>query len=398
MPPITTTIDQEDYDKHVKSYRFNRKKHRTLQELTCLATELTGCPLALISIKEDGNIWFKAQHGFLIKTNDEVNSLFHKNLASDDGVLEIEDLSKVLDDSSRQIGTENSVVYYAGASLLSSKKIPIGTISVFDYKNKKLTDRQIISLRTIADLIVKQLLLRKRNLELSETSKLLKENNEMLAQFAHVVSHDMKMPLASMILTVDVIKKKIDEGAKEDSDKYLHFLKDSAFNLSNYIENILSHYESDNLLKDEKDVTDCYTLCENVAEIIALPHEVLYTLPDDNLVITCNTSALSQILLNLVGNSLKYNDKEQIEIKINAVEDDQYYYFQVIDNGVGIPKKKQKDIFKLFTTLGTTDRYGKSGNGIGLSTVHKLVSKMGGKIKVKSKEGEWTKFKFTISK
>lgn len=398
MSTTSKTVSKETYDSHIKSYRLTKKKQRTLQELTCLATELTGCPIAVISIKEEGEIWFKAQHGFLINSNPGINDLFLKNLRHEFEVLEIEDLSTELEENHRLIGAENSIVYYAGAQLLSSKKIPIGTISVFDYKSKKLTNSQIISLRTIADLIVKQLLLRKRNLELSETSKLLKENNELLAQFAHVVSHDMKMPLASMILTVDVLKKKIEEDSKEDSNKYLRYLKESAFNLSNYIENILSHYESDNLLKDEKDVTDSYTLCENVAEIIAMPDEVLYTLPDENLIITCNTAALAQIFLNLVGNSLKYNDKKQVEIKIKAKEDDEFYYFEIIDNGVGIPKAKQKDIFKLFTTLGTVDRYGKTGNGIGLSTVYKLVSKMGGKIKVKSKEGAWTKFKFTISK
>jgi signal transduction histidine kinase len=388
----------DDYDLHLKSYRLTKKKHRTLQELACLATELTGCPIAVITIKEQGEIWFKAQHGILIKSNDAINTLFFKNIEQDSDILEIEDLSKHLSENDCNIGAKNNVAFYAGSSLISAKNIPIGTISVFDYSPRRLSNSQLISLQTISDLIVKQLLLRKRNLELSETSKLLKENNELLAQFAHVVSHDMKMPLSSMILTVDVLKKKITDNDDLEFVKYLDVLKESAFNLSGYIDNILSHYESDNLLKDEKDVTDCYTMCESVAEIIAMADDVLYTLPEENMVITCNTAALLQILLNLVGNSLKYNDKDQVQITIKVKEDDSFYYFQVRDNGVGIPKSKQKEIFKLFTTLGTVDRYGKSGNGIGLSTVYKLVSKMGGKIKVKSKKGEGANFKFSISK
>jgi K+-sensing histidine kinase KdpD len=396
--PVETSSTQT-YNQHIKSYRLTRDKQRTLQELSRLASELTHSPIALVSIKEDNDLWYKAQHGGArIEKNKQLKPLFFKNIESESDFYQISDLSTVLSKEERKVGKKKNLFFYAGITLISSKNIPIGTISVFDFEPRTLTIKETSSLRIIAALIVKQLLLRKRNLELSETTKLLKENNEMLTQFAHVVSHDMKMPLASMILTVDVLRKKFKDGVTEENNKYLDFIKESAFNLSNYVENILSHYESDNLVKDEKNVSDVYTLCENVGEILAMPDDVLYTLPPENLVITCNTAALSQILLNLVGNSLKYNDKDQIKIKIKASEDDQYYYFEVKDNGVGIPKKNKKDIFKLFTTLDTVDRYGKSGNGIGLSTVHKLVTKIGGTISVKSKEGEGTNFKFSILK
>ena len=108
--------------------------------------------------------------------------------------------------------------------------------------------------------------------------------------------------------------------------------------------------------------------------------------------------ALEQILLNLIGNSLKYNDKEKIKIDLDCIEKDGFYHITVADNGMGIPKDKVAHIFDLFVTTGTLDRNGKKGNGIGLSTVKKLVDRLNGEISVSSTLGEGTTFKFSIKK
>lgn len=111
-----------------------------------------------------------------------------------------------------------------------------------------------------------------------------------------------------------------------------------------------------------------------------------------------NRAALEQIILNLVGNSLKYNDKEKIKIDIDCYEKEDCYHFKITDNGIGIPKNKMNHIFGLFATTGELDRYGKKGNGIGLSTVKKLVEKLGGEIKVTSQLGKGTTFQFSLKK
>lgn len=111
-----------------------------------------------------------------------------------------------------------------------------------------------------------------------------------------------------------------------------------------------------------------------------------------------NRAALEQIILNLVGNSLKYNDKEKIKIDIHCTEKSGFYHFSISDNGMGIPKNKRSHIFDLFVTTGKLDRNGKKGNGIGLSTVKKLVTKLGGEIEVSSELGKGTTFHFSIKK
>ncbi|MEP0479338.1 MAG: ATP-binding protein, partial [Nonlabens sp.] len=120
-------------------------------------------------------------------------------------------------------------------------------------------------------------------------------------------------------------------------------------------------------------------------------------LPEVNHTIHCNRVALEQIFLNLIGNSIKYNDKEETVIDLSINLDDSHYIFKVTDNGRGIPADKLDSIFDLFSTVGEYDREGQKGHGIGLSTVKQLVEKLGGEISVNSELGKNTTFTFSVA-
>lgn len=111
-----------------------------------------------------------------------------------------------------------------------------------------------------------------------------------------------------------------------------------------------------------------------------------------------NKSGLNQILMNLISNAIRYNDKEVVTIGIDVKDDGGYYWITVSDNGKGIQAEKIATIFHLFETSGTEDRFGKKGTGIGLSTVKKVVNKLGGEISASSEIGVGTTFSFTIKK
>ena len=240
--------------------------------------------------------------------------------------------------------------------------------------------------------------LRRHNLKLDSVNKALKEKNSQLKDFAGTVSHDMKMPLANMILTADMLKAKYADRFDEDGIKYLDYLKKSSFKLSGYITGILQHYESDSLTENElEEEFDIHDLLEEIIDLLNINYNCVINLPEENLIMNCNRVALEQIILNLVSNSLKYNKNEEIVIDIECEKDSEFYHFTVKDNGIGIPKDKQKDIFNLFTIIEETDRSGNRGNGIGLSTVKKLVSSLGGEISVDSEVNKGTSFHFSIN-
>ncbi|WP_311195962.1 HAMP domain-containing sensor histidine kinase [Antarcticibacterium sp. 1MA-6-2] len=206
------------------------------------------------------------------------------------------------------------------------------------------------------------------------------------------------MPLANIILTADLLKAKYKTHFDEQGMEYLNYLKQSSFKLSNYVQGILEHYESDVVSDINHEEFDVHDLLEQIIDLLNINYDCEINLPEINKVLHCNRAALEQIFLNLIGNSLKYNEHEKIVITVNCEEDEKFYYFSVKDNGIGIPRDKQEEIFNLFTVVAEKDRKGNRGNGIGLSTVKKLVDSLGGEISVESKVNEGTLIRFSVKR
>lgn len=105
---------------------------------------------------------------------------------------------------------------------------------------------------------------------------------------------------------------------------------------------------------------------------------------------------LTQILFNLTGNAIKFTSHGSVIIDLYLHKASNRFTISVIDSGIGIPKDKQKNIFKSFeqADTSTTRKYG--GTGLGLAIVSKLVSLMKGHIDLESKEGEGSTFTITL--
>src|SRR5690606_2947223 len=157
----------------------------------------------------------------------------------------------------------------------------------------------------------------------------LRNKNIQLKEFAGIVSHDMKMPLANMILTTDVIKAKYAANFDAEGIEYLDYLKQSSFKLSNYITGILQHYESDSLTEGVEEEFDIHDILEGIIDLLNINDNCIINLPEKNISLNCNRIALEQIFLNLIGNSLKYNNKEEIIIDVICGQEENYYHFSI---------------------------------------------------------------------
>lgn len=400
MQDIETSFQEQERIKALRALNIlDTEPEREYDELTQLAAYICDTPVAFISLVDKNRQWLKSKVGIDTCETKRNDSFCTHAIQQPDLVYEIEDASIHEKFEDNPFVIKKGVKFYAGASLIHESGHVLGTICVIDFKAKKLTDQQQLGLKNLANQVVKLIELRSRNQNLREVQSNLREKNEQLRNFAGVVSHDMKMPLSNIIITIDILKSKYKDKLDENGFQYLNNLKQSAFKMSDYISNILTHYESDQITENQpKEEIDVHELLENIIELLDVNDNCDINLPENNFVIKCNTSAVEQILLNLIGNSLKYNDKDNIIIDIDVTQDEDYYYFSVKDNGIGIPKEKQKEIFKLFSTVADKDRRGQKGNGIGLSTVRKLINNLGGKINIDSKEGVFTKFSFSIEK
>jgi signal transduction histidine kinase len=105
---------------------------------------------------------------------------------------------------------------------------------------------------------------------------------------------------------------------------------------------------------------------------------------------------LQNVLLNLVTNAIKHNDREDGKVQVSVEERDDHYVFAVVDNGPGIAAKYHDDVFRMFKTLRPRDQV--EGSGMGLAMVQKTVTMIGGTITLASEEGKGCRFSFTWPK
>lgn len=392
-------VDEAQRLAAVRSYNLiDTLPEKDFDNITALTASICEVPISLVTLLDADRNFLKSHYGLNFNESPRDISFCGHAILEDSNIFIVEDARMDPRFSDNPLVTQMNAIFYAGVRLVNPDGYVLGTLCVFDTKPRKLSKTQIKALGALSYQVVNLFEARKRNRTLLAVQQELREKNEELKNFAGIVSHDMKMPLANMIITSDILRSKYGEHLDAQGREYLEYIKQSSFTLSEYITGLLEHYESDKTAQLIGEAFDSQDLFEEIIELLNINLDCEINLPENNIEMLANKAALEQIILNLVGNSLKYNDKEKIIITISCTEKNGYYHFSISDNGIGIPKNKLDQIFDLFMTTGNLDRYGKKGNGIGLSTVKKLVNKLGGEIQVSSKLGHGTTIAFSILK
>ncbi len=383
----------------VRSYNLlDTLPEKDFDNITALTASICDVPIALVTLLDADRNFLKSHYGINFSESPRNISFCGHAILDESNIFIVEDARNDPRFHDNPLVTEMHAIFYAGVRLVNNDGYPLGTLCVFDKKPRTLSKQQKTALSALAYQVVNLFEARKRNRTLMSVQQELKEKNEELKNFAGIVSHDMKMPLANMIITSDMLRSKYGSLLDVQGKQYLDYIKQSSFTLSEYITGLLEHYESDKTASLNGESFDSHDLLEDIIELLNINIDCEINLPEENIEMHANKVALEQILLNLIANSLKYNDKKKIRIDINCTENNGFYYFKISDNGMGIPKDKVNHIFDLFATTGKLDRNGKKGNGIGLSTVKKLVKKLNGEITVSSTVGKGTSFQFNIEK
>ncbi len=397
IPPKFPDNEKERIAELKKYNLLDTLSENDFDNITSLIAVICEVPVSLITLLDTDRNFFKSHFGLDFNQSPRNISFCGHAILQDEELFIVEDATKDERFKNNPLIYDNNAIFYAGVPLINPKGFKLGTLCIFDEKPRQLTEIQIVTLKALAKQVVNLFELRKKNNLLTDFQKELQQRNERLVNFAHVVSHDLKSPLANITSLTRMLREENFETLSKDSELYLNYIEESSFTLKNYINGILKFYKADELLEAQKQDVELKKLFEEIDEIL-ITEDIIFEYPQKGVLTNVNKAALTQIFLNLIDNSLKYNLNEKRLVSVKYIDDPDFHKFSIKDNGMGIDLGVQEEIFNLFKTTGIKDRDGKEGTGIGLATVKSLVSKLGGSISLESEPEKGSTFTFTVQK
>ncbi len=369
-------------------------------DITSLASYICQTPISLISLIDEDRQWFKSNHGLKVNETPRDFAFCAHAIKNKNEPLIIPDSRKDSRFKDNPLVTNDpNIVFYAGIPIVNPEGYPLGTLCVIDNKPRELSDEQLEALKRLTNQLLKLLELRKSAISLNETIHLLNDKNKKLNEFVRIAAHDIKSPMVSIIMSTDLVLDEYSDTLDTEGKKLIGYIQKSANHLSELVEGILKNSKSSSIASTEKEELNIRTTIDTIVSLLDSMGNVKFKISVPNgLHISCNKTALHQILVNLISNSIKYNDKAQTDITITVKDDVEFVVINIIDNGLGIKDIDKEKIFNLFTTTSNQDKEGFHGTGIGLATVKSLVERLGGIIKLESTYGKGSNFEFSIKK
>jgi len=310
--------------------------------------------------------------------------------SSDNG--DLASLNEIIDQQKSDLDRQQRSISFSkittGLSIALIVILSLLTLSL--YKNNNLRAKANI-------------LLQDKNNELQVAKEKAEKASMVKAEFLSTITHELRTPMYAVTGLTHLL---LEENPKPEQKEHLRSLQFSGEYLLNLINNILDLNKLEaNKVEIEKTTFNLKKRLNDV--LIALNKSAVdrknnlrleydEEIPDK---LEGDSVKLSQILINLIGNSLKFTQNGDVIVRVKKLGDKNNkitLHFEIEDNGVGISKKKQKSIFESFSqaSLQINRKFG--GTGLGLSIVKSLLELMGSRIQLESQLGKGSRFWFDL--
>jgi signal transduction histidine kinase len=236
--------------------------------------------------------------------------------------------------------------------------------------------------------------------ELKDNQQKLKDLNKTKDKFFSIISHDLQAPFNTIIGFADILLKKFDTLSKEKQLKYIDQIYKSSRGMHQLLLNLLNWARTQSgTIEVSEESFNIKEIVNNIFGILTPQAKKKAISLVDNinneLMVFADKSMTNTIIQNLVANGIKFTNIGG-EIQINFELKENKILLSIKDNGVGIPKDKIPELFKLSSSKNQPGTNDESGTGLGLLICKEFIEKMGEKIWVESTEGLGTTFYFTV--
>jgi len=275
--------------------------------------------------------------------------------------------------------------------------IIVSTLTAYAIGQRYIEDPQIVSLIVLLATAILFIIA----VIITHSFERLAEASRMKSEFISVVSHQLRSPLSNLRWAIELLMSGRLGKIEEKQTEYFRILKENSGRMQELVSDLLtvSRIETATLPLKKKEIFLPDLINKLISEFEPFAKasnvEIEFKSQKDLPKVLADPSQIRLVVENLLDNAIRYiKDKGKAEIRLE--KKGKNLYFEIKDNGVGIPKEDQKYIFQKFFRSENILRYQTQGSGLGLYITKAIVERSGGKIGFKSQEGVWSTFWFTL--
>lgn len=350
-------------------------------DIVALASIICGTSIALVTFIDSDRQWFKSKVGIEGSETDRDVS-FCGHAIHDSKVFEITDATLDARFASNPFVIDRPKIrFYAGAPLITTDGMALGTLCVIDKEPRKLTTQQTDALEALARQVTSHIETRKWAQQIKQQQEQLVQAGRMaaLGQMACGIAHEINTPLSSLVLGLGLLEEKVNEPEKQDVERLTRVV----FQISKIIKNLLSFTgdsEKEEFVKVDLRslVEDCLALSTEKFKQNSIQVIIDESLSAKSVFLRLQQVAVSKSIFNLLNNSFDsmadLNRNKWIKISLHSFDDEIQIW--IADPGSKISDEVKSKMFEPFFTTKAVGH----GVGLGLSAAKGYIEAQGGRL------------------